>query len=170
MSLKINALSVALLTTLAATSLSATAAPSDDVILTGIITNTTCDVTANNGQPSLNVGVYKSGDFAAGTQLGAVPLDVLLENCDADENGTLIIQGVASSDSTKLFVSDEADSVGFMIQDSAKAQIEVDNGVALAVTKAAGGNYQFIVGMGSTTVAPAAGSYEAPITIAYIVN
>ena len=74
----------------------ANAAPSADVTLEGIITNSTCDVSVNNGPATLNVGVYKASSFTPNTQQGSVALPVELTNC-ADETGALIIQGRAQA-------------------------------------------------------------------------
>lgn len=150
----------------------ANAAPSADVTLTGIITSTTCDVTVNNAQATLNVGIYKSGDFTANTQQGSVPLPVELTNC-ADESGALVIQGVTASGNPgkQLFTAATGDTVGFMIKTSVNAlQLAADEDVALEVTSEGSNTYTFNVGMGSTTLKPAAGAYSAPITVAYIVN
>ena len=58
-----------------------------------------------------------------------------------------------------------------MIKTSDNAsQVAVDENVALDVTSADANAYTFNVGMGSTTLTPAAGAYSAPITVAYIVN
>ncbi|WP_181375153.1 MULTISPECIES: fimbrial protein [Enterobacterales] len=172
MSLKTNVISVALFATLSGMSMMANAAPSADVTLTGIITNTTCDVTVNNAQATLNVGVYKSGEFTANTQQGSVPLPVELTNC-SDETGALIIQGTTASanPSKQLFTAASDDTVGFMIKTSDNAsQVAADESVAFDVTSAGANTYAFNVGMGSTTLTPAAGAYSAPITVAYIVN
>lgn len=171
MSIK-NVISVTLFAAITGASMMANAAPSANVTLTGIITNTTCDVTVNNAQATLNVGVYKSGDFTANTQQGSVPLPVELTNC-ADESGALIIQGTTASTnpSKQLFTAATGDTVGFMIKTSDNAsQVAADEDVARDVTSAGSNSYTFNVGMGSTTLTPAAGAYSAPITVAYIVN
>lgn len=172
MSLKTNVISTALFAAIAGVSMTTIAAPSADVTLTGIITNTTCDVEVNGGQATLNVGVYKSGDFTANTQQGSVPLPVTLTNC-ADETGSLIVQGTTASANPgkQLFTATTGDTVGFMIKTSDNAaQVASDEDVALDVTAAGSNTYTFNVGMGSTTLAPVAGGYSAPITVAYIVN
>ncbi|MFW8217253.1 fimbrial protein, partial [Klebsiella pneumoniae] len=89
-----------------------------------IITNTTCDVSVNNGLATLNVGVYKASSFTPNTQQGSVALPVELTNC-ADEAGALIIQGQsASSDPSKqLFTAATGDTVGFMIKDANDVQV-----------------------------------------------
>ncbi|MCS5992135.1 fimbrial protein [Klebsiella variicola subsp. variicola] len=172
MSLKVNLISATLFMSIAGMSMSANAAPSADVTLTGIITKTTCDVTVNNAQATLNVGVYKSGDFTANTQQGSVPLPVELTNCD-DETGALIIQGTTASanPSKQLFTAATGDTVGFMIKTSDNSsQVAADEDVALEVTSEGPNSYIFNVGMGSTTASPVAGTYSAPVTVAYIVN
>lgn len=172
MSLKTNLTLATLLATLSGVSVVANAAPSADVTLKGIITSTTCDVTVNNAKATLNLGVFKSGDFTANTQQGSVPLPVELTNC-GNESGALVIQGVTASSNPgkQLFTAATEDTVGFMIKTSDNAsQVAADDNVALDVTSAGANTYAFNVGMGSTTLAPAAGAYSAPITVAYIVN
>ncbi|QQN35151.1 type 1 fimbrial protein [Rahnella aceris] len=172
MSIKHKGISATWLAILSGVSMMANAASSADVTLTGIITSTTCDVTVNNAKATLNVGVFKSGDFTANTQQGSVPLPVELTNCE-NESGALIIQGVTASANPgkQLFTAATEDTVGFMIKTSDNAsQVAVDENVALDVTSAGANAYTFNVGMGSTTLTPAAGAYSAPITVAYIVN
>ncbi|WP_145587592.1 fimbrial protein [Yersinia rochesterensis] len=173
MSFKTNLISVALFTAISGVSITANAAPAADVTLTGIITATTCDVEVNNGLAALNVGVFKSGDFTANSQKGSVPLQVKLTDCDDEEDGSLIIQGITASSnpSQQLFTAAIADTVGFMIKVSDdSAQVAANEEIPLSVTAAGPNLYTFNVGMGSTTLAPAAGAYSAPITVAYIVN
>lgn len=171
MSIKKSIVSLAVFATLSGVSAVASAAPSADVTLEGVITNTTCDVSVNNGLATLNVGVYKAGDFTANTQQGSVALPVELTNC-ADETGALVIQGQsASSDPSKqLFTAATGNTVGFMIQDANGAQVAEGQDVALNVTSAGPNTYSFNVGMGTTDTLPAAGAYSAPVTVAYIVN
>ena len=166
--------SALVLTGMAGFSMNASAAPSAEVTLQGIITNTTCDVAVNGGKSTLNVGVFKSSDFAAAnTQQGSVPLNVTLTNCSADESGNLIVQGITSTGNNdkNLFVNADSDTVGFMIKDVDDNQIiNGGTGAALAVTAGQDTNYAFKVGMGSTEPTPMAGSYSAPVVVAYIVN
>ncbi|WP_429913910.1 fimbrial protein [Klebsiella pneumoniae] len=119
MSIKKSVIAAAVFASLSGVSMMANAAPSADVTLEGIITNTTCDVSVNNGLATLNVGVYKASSFTPNTQQGSVALPVELTNC-ADETGALIIQGQsASSDPSKqLFTAATGDTVGFMIKDA----------------------------------------------------
>ncbi|WP_235845446.1 hypothetical protein [Morganella psychrotolerans] len=60
MTFKTQLLSVALITGMSAASLNAVAAPSSEVTLQGILTDTTCDVTINGGKSVLNVGVFNT--------------------------------------------------------------------------------------------------------------
>lgn len=173
MSFKKNVISAALFATALGFSAVANAAPSANVTLQGIITLTTCDVTVNNGVATLDVGVFKSGQFAVNTQLGAVTLPVALTNCTADETGNLIIQGVTATANPAgtLFTALATDTVGFMIKNSVSAQIVEGTGPLVSVSAVAGGlTYNFSVGMGSTTLNPQPGSYTVPITVAYIVD
>ncbi|HDC4393715.1 TPA: type 1 fimbrial protein [Enterobacter cloacae] len=150
----------------------ASAAPSAEIILQGIITSTTCDLTVNGGKSTLNVGVYKSGDFTPNTQQGSVPLNVTLRNCAADETGDLIIQGVTSTanNDKNLFVSNDSETVGFMVKDSGGTQLSTSSVTPVSATSGAPVNYTYQVGMGSTTAVPVAGAYSAPVVVAYIVN
>lgn len=153
-------------------SLNAYAAATADVTLNGIITATTCDLTVNGGQATLDVGVYKATDFTANTKQGNVSLPVVLNNCTKGEKGDLIIRGKTSSGNAaqNIFVADDDDTVGFMITDASSNIITNGSGPEVSVTEANGGQYRFSVGMASTTTAPAAGTYSAPITVSYIVN
>lgn len=155
------------------TSFLANGAPSAEVLLQGVITNTTCDVTINGGKSTLNVGVYKSIDFtSANTQVGSVPLNVTLSNCTVDESGNLVIQGVTStaSNNKNLFVNVDTDTVGFMIKNAVGTQVTANAGTPVSATQGTPTAYNFQVGMGSTTVSPAAGTFSAPVVVAYMVN
>ncbi|HGK3995346.1 TPA: fimbrial protein [Klebsiella pneumoniae] len=171
MSIKKSVIAAAVFASLSGVSMMANAAPSADVTLEGIITNSTCDVSVNNGLATLNVGVYKASSFTPNTQQGSVALPVELTNC-ADETGALIIQGQsASSDPSKqLFTAATGDTVGFIIKDANDVQVAESQNVALDVTSADTNSYSFNVGMGTTDATPAAGSYSVPVTVAYIVN
>ncbi len=59
MSIKKSVIAVAVFASLSGVSMMANAAPSADVTLEGIITNSTCDVSVNNGLATLNVGSTK---------------------------------------------------------------------------------------------------------------
>lgn len=181
MSLKSNVISTMLFTAITGASLSANAAPAADVTLTGIITNTTCDITVNGGQATLNVGTFKTADITGAgvlTQVGDTPLPVAL-TCNDTENmdsamGSLVVQGNTSNldVSNKLFTSVTTGTVGFML----KLENNTDNIVAnqpVPVTGTAGASaydYTYKVGMASATNAAPAGAYSAPITVAYLVN
>lgn len=153
-------------------SFNASAAASVDVTLQGIITATTCDVTVNGGQSTLDVGVHKSADFTANNKVGNFSLPVELKNCSKDETGNLVINGKTSSGNSaqNIFVSNDDDTVGFMITDASSTTVTNSTGPQMSVTEANGGQYSFSVGMASTTADPVAGSYSAPITVSYIVN
>lgn len=175
MSINKKVISATVVVALSGVSMMANAAPSADVTLTGIITNTTCDITVNGGQANLNVGAYKAQDIIdAGVlaQVGAVPLPVELTNCEGPETGSLVIQGNTSNldVSNKLFTSATTDTVGFMIKDVNTTNIVEGQGVPLPVTAEGPNTYSFTVGMASATDLPLAGAYRAPITISYIVN
>lgn len=151
----------------------AMAAPSQEITLQGIITNTTCDVTVNGGKSVFNVGVFKTSEFlTANTQVGDKPLNVTLSDCTVDEVGNLVVLGVTSTENNdkNLFVNNYSDKVGFMIKDSADAQVTTDSLIPLSVTTGTPANYAFKVGMGSADTSPTAKAYSAPIVIAYIVQ
>lgn len=152
--------------------LNANAAATADVTLEGVITATTCDITVNGGQSTLDVGIYRSADFIANTRLGDVSLPVELTNCSKDESGELIIKGVTSTGNANqnIFVGNDNNTVGFMIANAASETVTNGAGPVVAVKKDEGGSYNFVVGMASTTVNPAAGAYSAPIMVAYLVN
>ena len=180
MSFKTTALSTALFMSLSALSLNAMAAPSAEVTLQGILTNTTCDVTINGGKSVLNVGVLKTSvgagsDFTAVNAMSSTTVDmpVTLVGCAEGEEGNLIIQGITSvgNNQQDIFVATDSQTVGFMIEDEANKRIT--NGSGTKVEIGAGetaAQYTFKVGMATTTTTPKAGSYSAPILVAYIVD
>ncbi|OAT34729.1 fimbrial protein [Proteus myxofaciens] len=176
MTFKKIALTTALFAAVSGMSVNANADASSEVTLQGIITNTTCTVTVNGGKSVLNLGVQKASDFVANTKLGDIEMPVTLSNCSADdgETGQLIIQGLTSvkNNDKNLFVSDDNNSVGFMITpEGSTTAIKNGEGAQLAVAQGeTGATYNFKVGMASTTAAPATGSYSAPILVAYIVQ
>ncbi|HGN0870186.1 type 1 fimbrial protein [Providencia sp. JGM181] len=180
MSFKTTALSTALFMSLSALSLNAMAAPSAEVTLQGILTNTTCDVTINGGKSVLNVGVLKTSvgagsDFAAVNTMSSTTAEmpVTLVGCAEGEEGNLIIQGITSvgNNEQDIFVATDSQTVGFMIEDEANNRITNGNGakVEIGAGKTAA-QYTFKVGMATTTDTPEAGSYSAPILVAYIVD
>ena len=161
-------------------SLNAMAAPSAEVTLQGILTNTTCDVTINGGKSVLNVGVLKTSvgagsDFTAVNAMSSTTVDmpVTLVGCAEGEEGNLIIQGITSvgNNQQDIFVATDSQTVGFMIEDEANKRIT--NGSGTKVEIGAGetaAQYTFKVGMATTTATPKADSYSAPILVAYIVD
>lgn len=168
------ALNLALLSSVSFVSVNAIADASSEVTLQGIITNTTCDVTINGGKSVLNVGVFKSSDFTANTKTGSVDMPVTLTNCTPEETGELIVQGlttVANNDQN-IFVSNDADTVGFMIaQNDDTTILKNGQGAQVAIPESeSSASYTFKVGMASTSLTPKAGAYSAPILVAYVVN
>lgn len=181
MSFKTKLLSAAMIAGLSATCLNALAAPSAEVTLQGILTDTTCDVTINGGKSVLNVGVFntKVGGADAGftaanaitTQQADMP--VTLTGCAKGEAGNLIIQGITSvgNNEQNVFVAQDTQTVGFMIKDSTGQNITNGKGAAVALgAEATSAQYTFKVGMATTNTSPAAGSYSAPILVAYVVD
>ena len=174
MYLKKIVLTTALLAGISGMSLNANASASAEVTLQGIVTNTACNVTVNGGKSVLNVGVFKSGDFSANQKIGSVNMPVTLTDCGAEETGSLIIQGLTSikNNDQNIFVANDADTVGFMFAQSDDTTI-VKNGAGVSVSipkDQTGSTYNFKVGMATTALKPAAGSYSAPILVAYVVE
>lgn len=171
-------LRTALLASISATSINAIAAMGE-VTLQGVLTSSTCTINTNGGKSTLNVGTFNTKVGEAGASFSGVntiteqtvALPVALTGCTASEAGELIIQGTTSTGNAEqnVFVAESAQPVGFMIEDSAGNVIT--EGVPLSI--GAGnttGSYIFNVGMATTTMTPEAGSYSAPILVAYIVN
>lgn len=163
-----------LLAALSGVSVNAFAAGGADVTLQGVITKTTCDVSVNNGNPTLNVGVFKTTEFNGSlTQIGETPLTVELKSCSADETGKLLVLGTTASaaPANTLFVNNVSDKTGFMLKDSGSVQVvNAAEKIDVTVKKATPTNYTFKVGMGSTVATPEPGIYTAPVTIAYLVR
>ncbi|RDL15170.1 hypothetical protein DFO62_12653 [Serratia fonticola] len=148
------------------------AASQADVTLQGTIVDTTCQVTANYGSATLNVGSHAITEFtAAKTQVGNEPLVVTLKSCPADANGALQVTGVVGTEKD-VFLSDIGQTAGFMLTQEDKTTA-VANGVSIPVTADKEGSleYTFTAGMAvlkKEAVQP--GSYHAPIKIAYVSN
>lgn len=162
-------------------SLNAMAAPSAEVTLQGILTNTTCEVTINGGKSVLNVGVLKTSvgetdsDFSAVNAMSSKTVDmpVTLTGCAEGEEGNLIIQGITSvgNNQNDIFVAADSQTVGFMIEDEDNNRITNGNGANVKIgTGKTAAQYKFKVGMATTTNTPKADSYSAPILVAYIVD
>ncbi|MGM0938986.1 MAG: fimbrial protein [Pseudomonadota bacterium] len=172
MSFKKIALATTVFATVSGMSLNASAEPSAEVTLQGIITSSTCDVSINGGKSVLNVGVFKSDAFSANEMLGETPLPVSLTNCSAEESGHLVIQGLTSvaNNDKNIFVNDDANTVGFMIANEAGETITNGEKIAADVEPGVAKDFSFTVGMASTTAAPTPGVYSAPVLMAYIVE
>lgn len=150
----------------------AQAASQADVTLQGTIVDTTCEVTANHGAATLNVGSYAKTQFtAAKTQVGSEPLFVTLKNCTPDAKGALQVTGVVGVDNN-VFLSDIGQAAGFMLtqEDNTTAVV---NGASIPVTAGKDGTlaYTFNAGMAVLNKeAVASGRYHAPIKISYVNN
>ncbi|UNH24754.1 fimbrial protein [Moellerella wisconsensis] len=162
-------------------SLNALAAPSAEVILQGILTNTSCSVTINGGKSVLNVGVLKTtvggmdSNFSAVNAISdkTVTMPVTLTDCTKGEEGDLIIQGITSvgNNAQDIFVATDSQTVGFVIEDKGGNRITNGKGVKVEVNEdKKAEQYEFKVGMATLTDSPVAGSYSAPILVAYIVK
>lgn len=156
-----------------------TIAAAGEVTLQGVLTATTCTINANEGKSTLNVGTFNTKVGEAGASFPGVntitaqtvAMPVALTGCTAGEVGELIIQGTTSTGNAEqnVFVAESSQPVGFMIEDAAGNVIT--EGVPLSIDAAAtSASYTFNVGMATTTLTPAAGSYTAPILVAYLVN
>jgi type 1 fimbria pilin len=148
------------------------AATQADVTLQGNIVATTCEVTANNGAATLNVGSFARTDFtAAKQQVGEEPLVVTLKNCSADEAGALQVSGVVGTNND-LFLSDVSQTAGFMLKQSDNAtQVTNDTSIPVVADEDGALNYTFTAGMAvmdTANVLP--GAYSAPVKISYVSN
>jgi len=149
------------------------AATQADVELQGTIVDTTCEVTANNGAATLNVGSFNKTDFdTPKKQVGNEPLLVTLKNCSENEAGALQVSGIVGAGNETLFMSDVAQTAGIMLtsEDNTTA---VTNNTSIPVVADASGSlsYTFSTGMAvldKANVMP--GAYHAPIKISYISN
>lgn len=168
MNFKKAALTIALVSSVFAINANA-AEGTTEVTLQGLITTTTCNVTANQGNSVLDVGIFKSAEFTPNVQLGNTELVVNLADCPDTESGDLIITGVTAKNRAEndIFTSSVDGTVGFMIQDSAGNQVANFVATPLDVEEGAA-TYTFKVGMASTTVTPVAGLYSAPINVTYV--
>lgn len=174
MTFKKVALTTALLASVSAISLNANAEANAEVTLQGVVTNTTCKVTVNGGKSVLDVGIFKSDSFTPNTMIGKVPMPVTLTDCGDTAAGQLIIQGLTSTGNNdkNIFVSTDNETVGFMIEDEEPKTVVNGTGPTLSIfdDESVVNTYTFKVGMASTTANPTAGSYSAPILVAYVVN
>ena len=148
------------------------AATQADVTLQGNIVATTCEVTANNGAATLNVGSFAKTEFtAAKQQVGEEPLVVTLKNCDADEEGALQVSGVVGTNNN-MFLSDASQTAGFMLKQSDNTtQVVNDTSIPVVADEDGALTYTFTAGMAvmdTANVVP--GAYNAPVKISYVSN
>lgn len=148
------------------------AATQADVTLQGTIVETTCELTANNGAATLNVGSFAKTDFTSALQqVGNETLAVTLKNCSAEEEGALQVTGVVGTNSN-LFMSDVAQSAGFMLKQSDDiTQVTNDTSIPVVADEDGALTYNFKAGMGVLSTASVdAGAYNAPIKISFVSN
>lgn len=149
------------------------AATQADVTLQGTIVDTTCEVTANNGAATLNLGSFSKTAFsAAKKQVGQEPLLVTLKNCSENEAGALQVTGVVSAGNNDVFMSDVTQTAGFMLKQSDNLT-QVSNGTSIPVVADQDGalSYTFNAGMAVMDSAIVqSGAYTAPIKISYVSN
>jgi len=149
------------------------AATQADVQLQGTIVDTTCEVTANNGAATLNVGSFSKSAFTtAKQQVGQEPLLVSLKNCSEDETGALQVSGIVTTGTDSLFLSDVNQTAGFMLtQKDNLTQVKNNTSIPLTADATGAVDYTFTAGMAvmdATNVMP--GAYTAPIKISYVSN
>lgn len=186
MNMKSKILSTALFAAIGVASFGAQAAdPWVDLELQGLVTKSTCTMSANGGATTVDVGVLKTSDFLtagvlptrAGVIVGnKVPVKITLEDCVAAETGDLIIKGTTNTTYPEVFVRTQADQVGFIIEDAAGDNMTNltptadTTGVAVAATPGTT-DYEFKVGMASTITTALSGSKpSAPVKIVYYVQ
>ncbi len=177
MNMKNKVLATALFAALGGMTLTAQANPWVDLTLEGVVTKSTCTMTANNGNKQVKVGVLKNTAFtAAGTLTGTpVNLDIKLDSCGAAETGDLIIDGNTNTTHPTVFVGNAADTVGFVIQDATGAAMRdrtaTSDTTGIVVPAAGSKTYQFKVGMASTIhPVPNGSKPTAPVKIIYYVQ
>jgi len=168
----------ALLASVSAVSINSIAA-TGEVTLQGVLTATTCTINPNGGKSTLNVGTFNTKVGVAGASFPAVntissqtvAMPVTLTGCTEGETGELIIQGTTSTGNAEqnVFVAENSQAVGFMIEDAEGNVITESVPLSIGAGNTAA-SYTFNVGMATTTQTPAAGSYSAPILVAYLVN
>ncbi|PVZ87876.1 fimbrial protein [Serratia sp. S1B] len=184
MILKKKVLSTALFTTMVGLSFGVSAADQNtaNVTLSGLISAVTCDIDVNGitGGTTVNTGVHNSAQFTgkahnvAGTP---TPMVVTLKNCQGDTGageggGNLYISGTtANNGNNNIFVGNDS-ATGFMVLKTGGTTstdaLQNHGSIPLDVTVPDGGaSYTFNVAMASTSVAPTAGLYTAPIIISY---
>ncbi|OFC63471.1 fimbrial protein [Candidatus Erwinia dacicola] len=143
-----------------------------DVTLQGTIVDTTCEVTANHGAATLNVGSYDKTQFtAAKKKVGNEPLSVTLTNCSAEAKGALQVTGVVGAENN-VFLSDVGQTVGFMLTKEDNTTVVV-NGTSIPVTAGKDGTLTYTFNAGMAVLNQGAvqpGSYHAPIKISYVNN
>lgn len=149
------------------------AATQADVQLLGTIVDTTCEVTANHGAATLNVGSFSKTAFdAAKKQIGKEPLLVSLKNCSEDEEGALQVSGIVGTGNENVFVSDVGQTAGFMLtQSDNTTQVTNNTSIPVVADESGALTYTFNTGMAvldSANIQP--GAYHAPIKISYVSN
>lgn len=179
MKLKSNILATALLAALSGMTLSAQAAnPYVDLTLEGIVTKSTCEMTANNGSDTVNVGALKTSDF---TEIGKATgtgktFDVTLAKCADAETGELLISGTTNTTYPTVFTGTNTEEVGFIIQDAKNNAMgnktSTDDTKAITVEKDGSLKYTFTAFMASVVPVADLGASmpTAPVTVVYYVK
>ncbi|WP_025120129.1 MULTISPECIES: fimbrial protein [unclassified Serratia (in: enterobacteria)] len=144
------------------------AATQTDVTLQGAIVETTCEVTANDGNATLYLGSFPKTDFIDSRTADTQPLVITLKNCAEYETGVLQISGI---DKAGLFVSDASQTAGFQV--ISPEGIWLMNGHSVDIYADADGSQVLNFEAGLSVVSTSnvqAGFYHAPIKFSFISN
>ncbi|MCL2891627.1 type 1 fimbrial major subunit FimA [Brenneria tiliae] len=144
----------------------------------GQIVNAACAVSTNSADQTVNLGQYRTSNFAAaGAYSGKVPFTIKLEDCDTTVSTTASVAFSGSSDSSDNTVlttsnisggsSGAASGVGIEISDS-KGTVLSPNGAvysnAQTLTNGSGNTLNFNARYKSTLDAVTAGQADADVT------
>ena len=147
------------------------AATQTDVTLQGAIVETTCEVTANDGNATLYLGSFPKTDFIHQGMVGRQNLVVTLKNCAENEKGALHLSGITAGGGIgSVFVSDVAQTAGFELLYTGVVLINNDS---IDVMADADGSQVLNFETGMTVVSAAnvqAGIYHAPIKFSFVSN
>lgn len=179
--MKTKIISIALFTALSAMSVNALAAVGNDTVtLSGTVTNTTCDVTVNGGNPTFGVGTIKANAFTNAftgyPTSNSTNLQVVIDNCSGGSSaytGDLVVSGTTpTADGTKtIFASSSTDKVGFTLTETATSTlIKNKDQISTSVPVAAGSSatHNFKIAMAATALPVTTGTYTAQVNFAFI--
>lgn len=170
-----TAMAVALI---AGGSVSAMASDGDhnaNVILEGVITATSCTVSANNDNANFFVGSFNYNEFTGNslTQIGERLLPVQMDNCDGDDGQMVVSSAYANATEPTFFASTQNNNIGFMLQEEG-GTTQIANQQAFDIDIASNSYvYNIPTGMsymGNDLTVDAVGSYSTPIMISVYTN